>query len=76
MLCRMRLNDTDLKTFQEIWHNVFHETISIEEAACIAADVMQLYALLGDPPKHTLSEADKKTYSDEVFSLLQKIERK
>jgi hypothetical protein len=43
----MELGDQDIKEFQEIWHNAFHEEIPLDEARAIAADVMRLYSLLG-----------------------------
>lgn len=45
----MKLEENDLEEFRKIWQSVFHEEIPMEEARILAADVMQLYALLGQP---------------------------
>ena len=71
----MKLTEEDLRVFQEIWKNTFHEAICIEEARLIAADVMELYSLLEEPRHPELQpEADNRKQTNEVFSLLQKIE--
>jgi hypothetical protein len=72
----MNLSDEDLQEFQRIWQSAFHEEIPMEEARVIAVDVMQLYSLLGQPKdQRSQSEANQSKRGDEIFSLLQKIER-
>jgi hypothetical protein len=72
----MKLSDEDLDAFQNIWEGAFHETIPIEEARRIASDVMELYSLLALPiDQRSQPDADGNIPTDEIFSLLQKVER-
>lgn len=67
----MILTEEDLHAFQKIWKKVFHEEISMEEARHIAAGVMELYSIIGQPRnQRPHSEADQQKRGNEVFPLL------
>lgn len=73
----MKLEESDLQEFRKIWQSVFHEEIPMEEARIVAAGVMQLYSLLGQPRDAQFrSKANQSQRSDEIFPVLQKIKRK
>jgi hypothetical protein len=71
----MQLNDKDIQEFMNIWQSVFHETISGDEARKCAPAVMELYALLAKPKEEFGRLQDLENRNDEIFSLLQKIQR-
>jgi hypothetical protein len=71
----MQLNDEDIQEFINIWQSVFHEQISVDEARKCAPAVMELYALLAKPKEEFGRLQDLENRNDEVFSLLQKIQR-
>jgi hypothetical protein len=71
----MKLSDVDVMEFQQIWKDIFHEEISTEEARLVASDVMALYSHLAQS-RVSMSPAEISKRNDEVFSLLQEIDRK
>jgi hypothetical protein len=57
----MTFSEEDLREFQTIWKGIFHEEIPMEEARIVAADVIELYSLLGQTgSSQSRSEGDQK----------------
>lgn len=66
----MQLSDDDLREFIQLWSEEFQEPLSMEDARLDASALLHLYSLLASDQCTKPNEPS----SDEVLSLLQKIE--
>jgi hypothetical protein len=52
----MHLEDKDIREFSELWQMEFHQALSLGEARRDATSLLELYALLAQPPCLEASE--------------------